>query len=200
MSDDVVEPHHGYRLGPPTWDVSAASRLIADPSLPKATAESQLRRFNQRGHIRAVSQRGIGSNAANLYGPTALAATRVLSCLTDLGILDLATASRALYEWDPYQPKGPAKHPVLNAMMFALRGDWWVYQLRLLRHDQTGKREVRAWCYDPETWTPPPEHPSTGLQPRATVQVQLRPLLLPLHHRIADDIRARMPADHIEAN
>ena len=177
----------------PLFDVSGVARLIADASCPEDLACSQTRRFNQKGYIPAVAHRGTGSNRANLYGPAEVAGIKLLSVLTDLGIDDLGSASKALYEWDRYQPKVTGAPPILAAMMYALRGDHWTYQLRLLRNDQTGAREVQAWISDPDRWVSPPEHPSTGMQPRAAVTVHLKPLLLPLYYRIAASIVAADP-------
>lgn len=182
----------------PCWDGSEAARLITDPGLSVDTAHRQIRRFAQEKWIPVARHRGTGPKAANLYAPAAVAAAKVLSVLTDLGIEDHATmglASVNLFAWNSDQPIVKAADgksygsPIVAAMMRAESpGEWWAYQLRLLRGDQTGTRHVRSWVYNPDKWNPSAEEAEAEMLPRAAVTIHLRPVLLPLYHRMAESV------------
>ena len=144
--------------------------------------------------------RGTGPLAATLFAPAAVAAAKVLSVLTDLGIEDHATmglASLGLLAWrgEDDQPVVKADDgksygsPIVAAMMRAAsHGEWWAYQLRLFRGDQTGTRDVKSWTYDPAEWTPPVEGHAAEMLPRAAINLQLQPLLLPVYRRMAESV------------
>lgn len=180
------------------WDSTEAARLIAGPGLSVETAQRQIRRFAQQGWMPVARQRGNGPKAANLFGRAAVAAAKVLSVLTDLGIESHETMGQAsvpLLAWNNDQPiiKAPKDKsygsPIVAAMMRAeTHGEWWVYQLRLLRGDQTGKRQVRAWVYDPEAWNPSGEAADSDMLPRAAITLQLVPLLLPVVRRMRESV------------
>lgn len=177
------QPLFVYDRPPPMFEVTSIARMISGPGLSVSTAESRIHRFKQARWIFPVGRRG----AANLYGPTEAAAAAVLSVLTDVGIEDhvmMGLASTPLYGWQHDQLKGRALHPILEALMRAGQGEWWAYQFRLLCHDQTGERYARAWVYDPETFTPPPQPPASGMVPRATITIHLLPILLPVYRRV----------------
>lgn len=201
MSEEIIEPPFIVPPSVPRFTAPEVAAMIADPSLSLETALRQVRRFAQQRWIHPVGQRGTGITAANLFAPSAVGAAKVLSVLTDLGIEDHATMSHAslpLIAWPDDQPrlashKGP---PIIRAMTGAVKNEFWVYQLRLLRGDQTGQRNVRAWVYDADAWAGPKhEAASSEMLPRAVVTLNLLPLMLPLHRKIMAAIGAGEPVN-----
>lgn len=206
IKEQIVPPLFNIPEGIARWETAEAARLIADARLSVETAQSQIRRFAQKGWIYAAGQRRTGPTAANLFNPTAVASAKVLSVLTALGTDDMESAAAGLSgmgyaalglsAWADEQPmlKGFGS-PVMAAMAGAVRGEWWVYQLNLLCGDQTGQLQRRAWVYDPDaSWRPPSEGHTPEMMPLAAVTIHLRPLLLPLYTRMTEAIGGSLPA------
>ena len=61
------------------------SEVFRASTLTEAKAQGQIRRFAQRQWVPTIDRRGTGKNAANLFGPAAVAGAKVLSVLTELG-------------------------------------------------------------------------------------------------------------------
>jgi hypothetical protein len=202
--EEIIEPLFLVPSSAPLWGSREVARLIADHTLSAETALRQVYRFAASRWIPVAANRARGTREpANLFDMKAVAAAKVLSVLTDLGIEDHATmlaASLPLYAWNDDQPIiAKSGSPLMAAM---LRGEthdeWWVYQLRLSRGDQDGRRAIRAWVYNPDTWSPSAEAEDPQMLPRAGVTVHLTPLLKPLFRRLKESIGAT-PAD-VRAN
>lgn len=187
MQDAIIRPRYTYAQGVPNWDVSAVARLIADATLTEEKALGQIRRFAQRYWIPTVGRRGTGKNAANLFGPAAVAGAKVLSVLTELGVDSevVGRAAPALYEHGNWrlglEPEG--EHPVLRVIADARIGVAWLLQIEVRRGDYTGVLFVRPTVYEAEGEAPPPWKTEPGVLPRATITLDLTALLLPLHDR-----------------
>lgn len=192
MSRKTAAPCHPYARAVPTWDTTGAAKLIADASLPFATAHSQIRRFVTKGWLPTRGKRGSGPMAAYLFGPEAVAGAKVLSVLTELGTDQeiIARVWAVLYRHGGWRlhllPEGEA--PVLRAIVDALKGKSWVLQIEVRRGDQTGELFVRPLVFDPAGEVPASWAGEPEVLPRATITVELAPLLLPLHRQFMEAI------------
>ena len=71
-----------------------------------------------------------------------------------------------------------------------MREEWWILYVQILFDDQTGARQIRAYCYDDRH---PPEFsrdPTSPFLPITALTVQLRPLLLSIMERAYPEKRA----------
>ena len=177
----------------------AAAKLIADATLTEAKAQGQIRRFAQRRWVPTIERRGTGKNAANLFGPAAVAGAKIFSVLTELGIDPhiIEQVWPVLFRHVDHrllmQPEG--EHPVLLAILGAVEGKPWVLQIDARRSDQTGALFVCASIYEPAHGPPPPWACEPGVPPRATITLDLASLLLPLHDRLMRSIDEAVAVD-----
>jgi len=201
MSEKIASARFAYAIAVPKWDVLAVAKLIADATLTEAKAQGQIRRFAQRQWVPTVDRRGTGKNAANLFGPAAVAGAKILSVLTELGTNQqiIEKVWPVLYhhgDWRSPQPEG--EHPVLRAIVDAATGRPWVLQIEARRGDQPGALLVRAFVHEPALGAFPPWVAKPSVPPHATITLDLAALLLPLHHRFMASINEAETADSID--
>jgi hypothetical protein len=215
MSDEKFpEPLFGYDEPGPRFAVNDIANMFARAGVPYPTASARIRSFAANRFIH-TREKGGGATSPRLFGLSDVATAKILSNLQDCGVQDhdvLRAASLGCYAWPASaedrrllrelaagrgtrsavkpQSKTPdadrPRDPISAAIIGVARGEWWVFELDVLRNDQTGERTFDTALYQlggPKAYTmgiSDSDDPSSPWIPIASFSSVINPQFLPI--------------------